>query len=124
MNFIRFILSSTKRYVYDDASNIAMNILGNFLVSDINDDSSSFKDWLFNPKFDRACGNLTVLDKENGYIILSDIYSEEETPTELKITNSQFLQILHDWEEKVIKKKPKEVTIKYENDQFLFETKE
>ena len=40
------------------------------------------------------------------------------------MTCEQFIKLLTDWEEKVIKKKPKEVTIKYENDQFVFETKD
>lgn len=124
MEFVQFILSSTGRYVYEDASNIAMNILGNFLCSDIDTDSSSFREWFFNNKFDRACGNLTILDKENEYIVLSDIYSEETNPTRLKMTFSQFLQLLNDWEEKVIKKKPREVIIRYENDQFAIETKD
>ena len=124
MEFIQFTLSSTGRYLYEDASNIAMNILGNFLCTDINNDSSSFKEWLYNNKFDRACGNLTILDKENECILLSDLYSEEINPTELKMTSSQFLQILDDWEEKVIKKKPKEVIIIYKNNEFTIETKD
>lgn len=124
MEFIKLTRSSTGRYMYEDASNIAMNILGNFLCSDVGIRPLSFKQWFFDLSTPYACSNLTSLEKENEYILLSDLYSEEEEPTELKMTNVQFLQILDDWEEKVIKQKPKEVIITYENDEFVVEAKD
>lgn len=122
MEFIKLVISSGERYSYDSASNIKMNILGDFLASDVSR-TSSFIDWALDNESDHACANLTDLDKEDGYILMSDLYSEEKTPTELKMTQKQFVQILTDWEEKVCKLKPKEVVIKYENDEFIIETK-
>ena len=124
MKFIKLIISSSGHYRYEDASNIKMSTLGLFLTDDIGCSPSPFKEWAFNDNWGDACsGNITGLEKENNYILLTDLYSEEETPTELKMTRKQFVQILTDWEEKVIKLKPKEVTITYENGQFIMETK-
>lgn len=122
MEFIKLVISSSERYSYDSASNIKMNILGDFLASDVSR-PSSFINWALDSESNHACANLTDLDKENDYILMSDLYSEEETPAELKMTQKQFVQILTDWEEKVLKLKPKEVTITYDNDEFLIETK-
>jgi len=122
MEFIKLVISSNERYSYDSASNIKMNILGDFLISDVSR-PSSFINWALDTESNHACANLTDLEKENDYIFMTDLYSEEETPTELKITLQQFVRILTDWEEKVLKVKPKEVVIKYENDEFTIETK-
>src|SRR5258707_100677 len=70
---------------------------------------------------DACSGNITELEKEDNFILLSDLYSEEETPTELKMTRNQFIKLLDDWEI-ICKSKPKEVIIKCENDQFIVET--
>jgi hypothetical protein len=73
---------------------------------------------------DETNGNCTFLQKEGDYILLSDLYSEETVPTILRLTKEEYRQILTDWEEKVIKLKPKEVIIKHENGQFIIETKD
>ena len=122
MEFIQLVISQSRRYSYNDASNEEMAVLGHFLATDVSCDSSSFKDWLFAEDCEAACSNLTALEKDNGDILLSDLYSEDEHPKQLRMSRQQFLQILDDWQEKVYKSKPKEVTIKYENDQFTIET--
>jgi hypothetical protein len=122
MEFIKLVISSSERYSYANASNIKMNILGDFLISDVSR-PSSFINWALDTKSDHACANLTNLEKETDYILMSDLYSEENNPIELKLTLEQFIQILIDWEEKVLKLKPKEVLIKYENAKFVIETK-
>ena len=126
MEFVKLSLSQNyKNYSYIDASSIKMSILGLFLTDDVGCHSSSFKEWGINDNWgDETNGNTTVLEKDGNYILLSDLYSEEETPTELKMTQQQFVQILTDWEEKVCKLKPKEVVIKYENDEFFIETQD
>lgn len=102
-----------------------MTILGRFLTSDIGNGSSGFKKWGLTNSWGDACsGNLTALEKDKDYILLTDLYSEEKTPTELKMTLQQFVQILTDWEEQVLKLKTKEVIIRYKNDQFVIETKD
>jgi hypothetical protein len=121
MNFVKIIYEKGS-YNYHSTDSREMAILGLFLSSDVIH-PSSFINWTFDNESDHACANLTNLDKEEGYILMSDLYSEEETPTELKMTQKQFVQILTDWEEKVLKLKPKEVIIKHKNDEFVIETK-
>jgi hypothetical protein len=125
MEFVKLTSSPHGGYLCKNASNIEMTILGRFLTSDVGIGSSGFKKWGLTDSWGDACsGNLTALEKDNDYILLTDLYSEEETPTELKMTLEQFVQILTDWEEQVIKLKPKEVTITYDNGKFVIETKD
>ena len=124
MEFIKLIMSPHGSYIYRDASSIEMTILGHFLVTDIGCSPSPFKEWAFNDNWGDACsGNITGLEKEDNYILLTDLYSDEEKPSALKMTRQQYVQVITDWEEKVCKLMPKEVIIKYENDQFIIETK-
>jgi len=108
---------------YDACSSVEMCNLGIFLTDDAAEKVSSFKEWLTDDNDLCTCSNATALEKDNGFILIKDLYSEEEVPTQIKLTYNQFLQILNDWEEKVVKLWPKEVIIKRENDQFVFETK-
>jgi hypothetical protein len=115
-----------KYYEYQKASNIAMCILGRFLFDDMGTSTSFFKEFVCNDKEDYTNTNGTILDKRNGYVYLSNLCpvleEEIENPTEVEMTYVQFLQLLKDWEEKVIKLKPQEVVIKHENNQFILET--
>jgi hypothetical protein len=121
MEFVTLTISSTDHYCYKDASNITMNILGDFL-SNVGCHRSSFKDFALNEWEDVTGGNVTSLRKKNGYIYFSDSYSEEKKTTELKMSIEQYIQLLDDWQEKVCKHKPKEVTITYDDNQFTIET--
>ena len=47
--------------------------------------------------------------------------SEEEIPTRLQISKEQFETLLDDWQEKVCKRKPREVIIKHVDDRFFIE---
>jgi hypothetical protein len=128
MEFIKLTISNTGHYCYKAASNIAMNILGNFLSSDFGCSKQSYmrptyQDWALDDSIGMGVsGNITFLEKEGTYIFLTDQYSEENNPTELKISRQQFVQLLDDWQEKVCITKPKEVIIRHENDQFIIET--
>lgn len=125
MEFIKLIISPSRHYRYEDASNEEMTILGHFLATDVGYHPSSFKEWGFNDNWgDATNGNLTALEKDDNYILLSDLYSEQENPVELRMTREQYVQVITDWEEKVCKLMPKEVLIKYENDEFVIETKD
>ena len=125
MKFIKLIISSSGHYRYEDASNEEMTILGHFLATDVGYYPSSFKEWGFNDDWgDSTNGNLTALEKDGNYILLSDLYSEEKNPVALRMTRQQYVQVITDWEEKVCKLKPKEVTITYDNDEFVIETKD
>lgn len=80
---------------------------------------------MLDDKLGEACsGNITALEKDGDYIELTDLYSEEEVPTILRISRNQFVKLLDEWEEKVCKQKPKEVIIKYDNGEFIIETKD
>ena len=122
MEFVKLVYDGSS-YRYQGGSNLKMDILGCFFSSDVSDSSSSYKDWALNDPNLSACGNITSLSKINGNIYLSDLYSEEEVPTELKMTVQQFVQLLDDWRDMVCSTKPREVIIKYENNQFIIETK-
>ena len=65
------------------------------------------------------------MEEEDGFIYLSLSLplEEDEEFVEYKIAKEKFIKLLDDWEEKVCKLKPSEVTIKYENDEFIFETR-
>jgi len=127
MKFVKYIRVSHldhKYYNYENASSIVMCILGRFLFSDVGSDISFYKGWLLDNKYNSAGGNITELDRVGNYILLSDAYSEEDVPTRAKMTSAQFLKLLADWEEKVVRLKPKEVILKYDNDEFVIETKD
>ena len=126
MDFVKLLISSSGRYSYNGASNIEMNILGDFLASEIGCGyPSSFKEWGINDNWgDETNGNLTILKKDGNYILLGDLLSEELVPTMLRMTRKQYVQVITDWEEKVCKLRPKEVIIKHENDEFIIETKD
>jgi hypothetical protein len=122
MDFVRLIYEKDS-YSCKEGSNLKMDILGFFLSSDVGCGWSSFKEFAFNEWEINTSSNITFLRKENGRVLLSDLYSEESEPTELEMTVEQFIQLLDDWEIKVCKTKPKEVLIKYENGEFIIETK-
>ena len=86
MNFVKIIYESG---VYDcsNANSIKMYILGMFLIREVSADFSFFKEWLFDSEYSCIDGNTIELDKENGYILLRDTYSQEKVRTILKISN-------------------------------------
>jgi|GEM_PF-1954139 hypothetical protein len=121
MQFVKLVISPTQRYSYKDASNIEMNILGDFLASDVGYRPLPFRQWIFDNTSQNANGSLTALQKDADYIVLTDIFTEEESPAELKMSPKQFVQILTDWQEKVCNARPQAIIIKHENDQFVIE---
>ena len=112
------------------SSSLEMEILGMFLAIDVGCYWPTFRAWALANKNDpESCftysfgGDSTELEEKGNYIFLADEHSIEKKPTKLKIPRDQFVQLLDDWKEKVCEKKPKEVVIKHENDQFIIETK-
>ena len=128
MNFITLVLSSAGHYQYKEASNVTMNILGNFLASDVGCDlrlqmKPTLQEWALNDSLGMGfCGNITSVDKEEGFIFMNDLFADEHDPIKFKISRQQFVRLLDDWQEKVCKHKPKNVIIKYDNDRFFIET--
>ena len=115
-----------------NSSNIEICILDRFLSSDLLCYDSIYKEWAMADKLDpdskfwwTAGGNITFMEeKEDGFIYLSSCLplEEDEELVEFKLTKKQFIKILDDWEQICILK-PASVTLKYENDEFIFETK-
>lgn len=123
MKFAKLILiPEWKSYTCTEVSNIEMGILGHMLADDVRDTASSYKQTLNDASLRAQCGNFIFMAKENGHVLLSDLYSEESEPTEFTISQQAFIRLLDDWQEKVYKALPKEVIIKYEDDQFIIET--
>jgi hypothetical protein len=134
MNFIKLSLNTNHgHYSYQEASNVAMCILGRFLRDIWRCRHSTFKAWALADKedpdseFNYGIGtNATYLEEDdNGDIhILDDIGGDPgDIPGLIKMTKDQFVHLLDDWHEKVCKHKPQEVIIKLENDQFSIEVK-
>jgi hypothetical protein len=122
MEFVRLSISPTKRYFYKAASTIEMNILGDFLASDVGYRSVPFKEWAYNTTSQNACGNLTALEKKDSNIFLKDLFPEKKSLSILKISQQQFIQLLTDWQEQVCNSQPQEIVIKHDNNQFVIET--
>jgi hypothetical protein len=125
-------------YAYRGGTTSEMDVLGIFLATDVGcgkQEWPSFTDWALADKDDPNSefthtigGNATSLEEDdNGNIHLvdstgSDDDDEYYIPGRIIVTRQQFVQLLDDWQEKVCKHKPKEVMIKYNNDQFIIET--
>lgn len=126
MDYVKLIYNDGS-YDYKGGTSIEAQIIGHFFASDVRlrDQSyPTFKDWALDDSLGMGVsGNITALEKEGDYVYLTDAYSLEDTPTEVKISRQQFVQLFDDWQEKVCKHKPKEVIIKHENGQFIIETK-
>ncbi len=129
MEYCKFVQDKDNLYQYGGGSSIAIEILGNFLKVDFRG-NQSFKEWALADKSDsdgeyvETCSsNCTYLEDNNGTIYLEDLYSQEKIPTRLKMSREEFVQILDEWDQKIVKAdpKPKEVIIKYENDVFTIE---
>jgi hypothetical protein len=125
LEFLKLALATPPHtgYLCKDASNIEMGILDCFIAHDCHSGTSSAKEWALEDQWQSGGSNLTWWEKENGYILITDMYSEEELPTVLKMSQDQFIKLLDDWEEKVHKLQPQEVTITYHNNEFIIETK-
>jgi|SRR5581483_1234813 len=113
-------------YSYKSASDAKMNILGDFF-SDLGHSPESinfFERWPFDDSQSDGIGtNITFLEKNNNFIYLMSKIPGDNDDTTLVFSYQQFSQLMGDWQEQVCKYKPKEVTIMYDKDQFIIETK-
>lgn len=117
-------------YIYVDkyASNLEMYYLSNLLTSNVACSSiESYLELAYDAEFHGGCGNSIWLEKEDGYMSLTDgIPDPDEPPQEpiwLKIPLPKYVKLLENWRDQVCKLRPAEVIIRYENEQFIFETK-
>ena len=111
-------------YKYCDASNVFMNILADFFVHDISSSYKTYKEWALHAEEGAVTGgNITWLEKELGYIILTDQSPQEWIPTEVEIKIDQFIRLIEEWEI-IQNKKPQKVVFKHEDNFFCIETKD
>lgn len=131
IDFVKLALDSDRgSYLCKDSSSISMDILKNFLTSDVRCSaflcpSSTWQNWIPDDEdSDAASGNITRLEKDGPYIHLEDLYPDpEEVSIKVTMLRSQLVQLLDEWRDKVCAKMPKEVIIIHENGEFLIETK-
>lgn len=111
-------------YSYEAASNVEMAILGLFFTEDVGCDAKSpWRNWaFFSADGAVSTGNITLLEKKQDTILLSDQYSKEPVPTKLKISTEHFVKLCDEWQKKVVDHEPKKVIIKHEHGQFTIET--
>jgi hypothetical protein len=132
IDFVKLALDSDRgSYSCKDSSSISMDILKNFLTSDVRCSaflcpSSTWQNWIPDDEdSDAASGNITRLEKDGPYIYLEDLWPEpEEVPIRLTMLRSQLVHLLDEWRDKVCAKMPKEVIIMHENGEFWIETKD
>ncbi len=124
MNFVTLIISPYDTYHHKDFSSEEMLILGDFFTRDFACGYREYQDWTFDDSQNASTSsNCTLLEKNEGLIVLSDLYSELKKPTQVRITRQNFVSLCNEWQEKVCNHRPKEVIIKHENGHFFIETK-
>ncbi len=111
-------------YTCTEVSDAELLILGNMFADDVRDNAFSYKQTLADDTLRGQSGNFVSMIKENGDVVLRDLYSEMAVPVEFKVTHHAFMQLLNDWQNKVCRPKPKEVLIKYDGSNFIIETKD
>jgi len=124
MEFVQFLLNlDSDTYHFNGGSTSEMCSMGLFFIEDIRCNDSFYREWVLkSTDGDAAGGNYIGLENQNGYIIFNDEYPAVPKSTELKMTIKQFVSLFDEWQQKVIKQKPKEVIIKHENNDFFIET--
>ena len=112
-------------------STIEMFILETFLLCDVVESYKLCLEIAYNPELHAETGDTTFVVKENGYIYLSDaIFEPEEGQEELyfKMPIKEYVNVITTWGTKIFtpdpKKRPSEVLIRYENEQFFFDIKQ
>jgi len=121
MEFVTFEHNGL-HYAYDDSNSLKIYLLGRFLISDARYGVSNFRKWALDDKDDYTSSNITELDKEDGYIYLSDIYSGEKVPTVCKISIQQFVGLLDGWGIILASKpRPHKIRIIHKDNQFTIE---
>lgn len=121
MNYVKLRYNG-RSYDYDGSNDISMDIIGQFLLSDVGCYGDVYKTWALDSANLRANGNLIALEKNgNAEICLTDMYNQNTEPGLFLINRDQFVQLLDDWKEKVYEHKPKTVIIKHDGIDIVIE---
>jgi hypothetical protein len=125
MKFVKLTLDKNYGdYSYSDSNDIQMAILGYFLTDDVGNKPIPYKNWATDRNQQGIGGNHIFLEKENEFIILNDLYPEDNTATELRMSRQQFLEILDKWGGNICIEQPPEVIIKHEDGEYIIETRD
>lgn len=109
---------------------MGMLSLGSFLATDVGCPATCWDDWIYDDSqgLDTS-GNITLLGKYGDMIHLCFLYNEKGTMDNLEtvkekiiISRDNLANLINEWEEKVCKIKPSNVTIAKEGDVFTFTT--
>ena len=106
---------------FDPNENISL--LGTFLAVDVKC-HEAFRTYFHDETCSTIAGNSTYLEKEKTNIIIHDMYPNEIEgyPIKIVIPKDTFATILNVWLDDICKRKPNQVIIKYENEQFIIES--
>ena len=132
MSSVRFIKDRHGYINFQGGTDIPIEILGHFLMTDNHCSKNSWQDWakeaksLRDDQFPHTVGsNITFLEIDQNEII--SMYNDldhnelEEKAPHLKISVDQFVELLDEWYERVCKQQPQEVLLKYENNTYTLE---
>ncbi len=125
-NYAKIALRDIDYYLCSDSDTVEMYILGRFLASDVGCNRLWYRGWaLFDSGCTKCGGNITFLEKKDGYVILSDQVSEEpDGGPYFSIEQREFVKLLDEWES-ICKQnpKPQEILITYDGKNFTFACK-
>lgn len=105
----------------EQSSDSSMYILGEFLTADISYKGGARRiQWIKNEQYQAGSSNLTFMEKEEGNIILGNLFDEDPYVNALTVPIPVMIDLLEQWDA-VCKNNPTEVTIYYENGKFKVE---
>ena len=106
-------------------------ILYNFLFCEMSSPYDYYINLAYDPSFYGGIGNAICIEKEDGYMYLSDgifLPEEGQESIKLKMTIDQYIYLANTFVTKVFAKdklkRPSEITIHYDNEKFSFDIKE
>ena len=106
-------------YICEDFKSHELDILFNFLQSDIGGYNSAFIKWILDEESLEIGSNLTYLEKQNDNIVLTDLM--DDNPERMCVlSKSNFLKLLDKWK-KIYEKKPQQLIMSKKNNEFVLE---
>lgn len=137
MMYLKLIKDTDDQYEYGNfwrnktRSTDEMHILETFLLCDVRHHYKIYLDLVYNAESYGGIANITCIEKEDGYIYLSDsifLPEEGQEPLRFKMSIKEFEKLMIVWETKILtpdpKKRPSEVIIWYDNDHFFLDIKQ
>ena len=120
IKFLRYDTEFGYRY-HTDNSNMSLASLAHFLLIEVVCFGSS--DWIellneLKKDDDSTCGNMIDIEKKGQNLYLGYVHDDLENPCErLEISKEELFKLMVEWE-RLIKKKPEEITLSEQNGNF------